>query len=221
MTSRIQFLHFVRALCAFCFALTLACAFILPAQAKSSLNSFPDLNTFIESVRDGDANVLRGVYVQDVMAFSVMQQPDGSPGFVSQNADQLTQFSMATQAGNVGLLAHDYLAGTSFSDLKIGDVVLLVFGDGHTENYLVTNILQYQALDPNSPYSDFKDLETQAVLNAGELFNQVYGGERHVTFQTCIFANGDLSWGRLFVVAEPMTGGLISATGTITGIWRN
>jgi len=40
-------------------------------------------------------------------------------------------------------------------------------------------------------------------LTAEQLFNRVYRGDRHVTFQTCIDANGDISWGRLFVIAIP------------------
>jgi len=217
MTSRIQFLRVVRTLCTFCFALILSFAFILPVQAKSTVNSFPDLNTFIESVRNGDANLLRGVYVYDLMAFSVIQQPAGSPGFVSQEANQLTEFGMAAEAGNVGLLAHNYLAGTSFSGLTNGDVVILVYGDGHTENYLVTNVLQYQALDPYNPYSDFKDLQRQTTLSAAEVFGQVYRGERHVTFQTCIQSDGNSSWGRLFVIAEPVTSQVNPSADTYTG----
>src|SRR5258706_13201875 len=146
MTSRIQFLRVVRTLCTFCFALILSFAFILPVQAKSTVNSFQDLNTFIESVRNGDANLLRGVYVYDVMAFSVIQQPAGSPGFVSQEANQLTEFGMAAEAGNVGLPAHNYLAGASFSELTNGDVGIFVYGDGNAENYYLKNVLQYQAL---------------------------------------------------------------------------
>jgi len=37
------------------------------------------------------------------------------------------------------------------------------------------------------------------------MFKRVYTGDRHVTFQTCIYAEGTSSWGRLFVVAVPKT----------------
>jgi hypothetical protein len=40
-------------------------------------------------------------------------------------------------------------------------------------------------------------------LNAEQMFKRVYFGDRHVTFQTCIESNGELSWGRLFIIAEP------------------
>jgi hypothetical protein len=35
------------------------------------------------------------------------------------------------------------------------------------------------------------------------MFKRVYFSNRHVTFQTCIEAEGNLSWGRLFVIAVP------------------
>jgi hypothetical protein len=163
------------------------------------------LVSFIETVWNGDADLLRGVFIPGLASWPVVQQPDGSPGFVSQNFGELTQFGMVADAGNVGLLAHNYLSGIDFSHLAPGDGVILVYGDGHTETFLVTQVLQYQALDPENPYSQFRDLVTQEVLPAENLFDKVYRGERHVTFQTCITAEGNLSWGRLFVIAEPVS----------------
>ncbi len=213
MTNRIRFYRISRGLSAVIAACILTLAFTLPAQARHSAG-YTDLNSFIDSVRDGNSAALRGVYVQDLMAFQIIQQPAGSPAFVAQNADQFTQFGLAAESGNVGLLAHNYLAGKSLADLARGDTVFLVYGDGHTESFVVRDILRYQALDPNSPYSDFKNLDTQAIFSAQEIFQQVYGGERHVTFQTCIEANGNLSWGRLFVIAEPASEVGISAPQT-------
>jgi hypothetical protein len=40
-------------------------------------------------------------------------------------------------------------------------------------------------------------------LTTEQMFNKAYRGDRHVTFQTCIEANGEPSWGRLFVIATP------------------
>ena len=37
------------------------------------------------------------------------------------------------------------------------------------------------------------------------MFKLAYLGDRLVTFQTCIEAYGNSSWGRLFVVAEPIS----------------
>jgi hypothetical protein len=217
MTNRINFLRISRIVSAVIAACIFSSAFTFPAQARNSA-AYTDLNSFIESVTDGNSDVLRGVYVRDLLAFQIVQQPAGSPGYVSQNDDQFTHFSMASEAGNIGLLAHNYLtAGRSLPELKQDDIVVLVYGDGRTESFVVTDILRYQALDPNSPYSDFTNLDTQATLSAQGVFEQAYRGERHVTFQTCIEANGNLSWGRLFVVARPVSEVVLSAPQTYSG----
>jgi hypothetical protein len=204
MASRFRLFQSSKMLNALLLALVLLSSIALPVSAKDETADFPTLNKFIENVINNDAKAVRGVYVKDVMAFTVQQQPADAPGFVSLNNDQVTQFNMAAQAGNVGLLAHNYLSGSFFSKLKVGDVVTLVYGDGRTESFSVTAILKYQALEPGSVHSNFKDLETQTTLSATQLFDKVYRGERHVTFQTCIEGNGSLSWGRLFVIAQPV-----------------
>ena len=71
--------------------------------------------------------------------------------------------------------------------------------------FTVTNIYRFQALDPTKSASDFVDLDTGQRYSGRLLFNRMYGGARHLIFQTCIYANGDLNWGRLFVLAEPLT----------------
>jgi hypothetical protein len=176
-----------------------------PASAKGIKHNFQDLDSFIASVSNGDGSALTGVYIHDVMAFPIVQQPAGSAGYVSTADNVVTQFGMASQFGTTGLLAHNFLAGQFFSEIKQGDEIVLVYGDGRTERFIVTGTLQYQALDPFNPYSDFKDLSTQSTVSAGDLFNKVYRGENRVVLQTCIDANGNSSWGRLFVIAEPAT----------------
>lgn len=168
-----------------------------------SQTSHPDFPAFVESVWNGQKGLLRGVYVAGVLAHPIVQQPVGNPGFVSQNLGEVTQFSMAAEAGNVGLLAHNYLSGASFNNLVPGQEVRLIYGDGAIEYFVVEQILQYQALEPYNPSGEFRDLETNVTLSAEQLFHKVYRGKRHVTFQTCIDANGNSSWGRIFIIARP------------------
>ncbi len=163
----------------------------------------PDLTSFSAAVQNGDGSTLRGVYAEDIFAAPVVQQPSCDAAFVSPATDVLTQFSAAAQYGNIGLLAHNYLTGQYFSRLVPGQGIQLIYGDGRTEGFMVTHIYRYQATSPSSPYSDFIDLDAHEYSSASALFAKVYTGERHITFQTCIEANGDLSWGRLFVIAEP------------------
>jgi len=178
----------------------------------------PDFTVFSQAVQNGKADSLRGVYVPNVMALPIVQQPSGNAGYVSSNDSQVTQFAMASQFGNVGLLAHNYLSGKSFSQIAVGQEVRLVYGDGRVEYFVVTEILQYQALQPNSPWSSFRSLSNSTTLNAEQMFKRVYAGDRHLTFQTCIQAEGISSWGRLFVVAVPKTD--FSADGSRLGLNR-
>ena len=167
-------------------------------------HALPNFEEFSNSVQNGEANLLRGVYVSNILALPVIQQPSGRAVYVSNNDGEVTQFGMASRYGNVGLLAHNHLAGRSFSRLAPGQEVRLVYGDGKVEYFIVTQVLRYQALEPNSPWSSFRDLnDKDETLSVEQVFKRVYFGDRHVTFQTCIEANGIMSWGRLFVLAIP------------------
>lgn len=166
-------------------------------------NAQPDFADFRRLVQNGEANVLRGVYVEDVLALPVVQQPADQPYFVSDHEGEATQFSMPSRYGNIGLLAHNTLSGKFFSQLVTGQEVRLVYGDGRVEYFVVKDILRFQALEPENVSSSFRNLDRQETLSAGQVFQRAYVGERHLVFQTCIQANGNASWGRLFVVAEP------------------
>ncbi len=169
-----------------------------------SANVVPSLNDFVAAVSNGDATVVRGVYVPDVFALRVQQQPVGQAGHVTSVVGVVSQFGYAAQSGVTGLIAHNYLSGELFFNLEIDQEVIVVYGDGSEQRYVVRDLQQYQALSPNSPYSDFLNLDTNEKLSSTDLFNKVYTGAHHVTFQTCIANNGNLTWGRLFVIAEPL-----------------
>jgi hypothetical protein len=78
----------------------------------------------------------------------------------------------------------------------------LIYGDGRTETFIVRRFLRYQALSPDSVKSDFVDLETGEFLTTSQLFLKVYNRPGDLVLQTCIYAEGDTSWGRLFIIAE-------------------
>ena len=179
----------------------------LTTLAMGNALALPDFMDFSRSIQNG-THALRGVYAADVFALPIVQQPANNAGFVSTNDNEITQFGMASQYGNIGLLAHNFLSGKSFSQLKVGQEIRLVYGDGKVESFIITEILHYQATQPNSPYSSFRNVDKDETLTAEQMFKRVYLGDRHVTFQTCIEANGNSSWGRLFVIAlpKPQTG---------------
>ncbi len=207
MASRIQVIQTKNQIFSAALLLVLACALSLPTQAfaMGAASPLPSLPSFIDSIKDGSANTLRGIYVEGLIAFPIIQQPYGNPGYVSQTDGEVTQFSMASEVGNLGLLAHNTLAGATFSQLKTGDTIILIYGDGHTQGFVVEGVQQYKATDPLSPYSYFKDLSSDTTLSALDLFNKVYRGDYHLTLQTCIDNEGNASWGRLFIIAKPIS----------------
>lgn len=164
------------------------------------LPSFADFN---QSVQNGEGGVLRGVYVPNVLALPIVQQPEDQPYYVSNHNGEATQFSVASHYGNIGLLAHNNLSGRFFSQLAVGQTVHLVYGDGRVDSYVIGQVLHFQALQPESVSSSFRNLDRNEVLSSSEMFNRAYVGERRLVFQTCIEAQGNASWGRLFVVALP------------------
>jgi len=175
-------------------------------HALENIASFPTLADFSRTIQNGNAKVLRGVYVDNVLALPIVQQPSDSPAFVSSNDGEVTQFNMPARYGNVGLLAHNHLSGKLFSSLAVGQQVRLIYGDGKIETFVITEVLRYQALQPTSPYSSFRNLDQdEETLSANQMFTRAYLGDRHVTFQTCIDSYGNSSWGRLFVIAEPQS----------------
>ena len=170
------------------------------AQAKADSTSIPELSIFIEQVKNGDAHALRGVYVANVMAYPIVPQPKNDTGFVSEKSNEVTQFSLASRKGNIGLLAHNTLAGESFFNVTYGSIVTLVYGDGSTESFEVETISIYQAL----PYNRYKNLQTQETVYVTNVFNKAYGGDYHVTLQTCVEMAEDEDWGRMFIIAKPI-----------------
>jgi len=174
-----------------------------PQYSNQNLEN-PALNQLLEKVIDGRANMIRGIYADDILALPVVQQPSGQAGFVSTIDGVVTEFSMPSSYGVTGLLAHNYLSGKYFSDFSIGDEIQIVYGDGSIKRYLVAEIQSYQALQPNSPNSQFVDLESSEQISASQLFKRVYIGDHHLTLQTCIERGGVDSWGRMFIIAYPI-----------------
>ncbi len=183
---------------------TFACILLLQVPSGAAkTDGFPNFADFITSVVDGNASSIRGVYVPGVLAFPVLQQPANDAGAVGRQDDEVTQFRAAAANNVIGLLAHNTLAGAHFSDLKLGGEIRIVYGDGRVEFFLVNQISRFKAIEPLSVYTDFTDVKSNIHYSTAEIFNMFYKGDYHVTFQTCVYKNGDASWGRLFITATP------------------
>jgi len=189
--------------------LVLALLICLPIPFRSASaageRALPAFSDFVVAVADGQANMVRGVYVPGILALRVMQQPTDNPGSVLQEPGVATQFGLAARNHVIGLLAHNYLAGASFSSLAIGQEVRIVFGDRRVEYYQVNQLARFQALQLGSQNESYVDLNSNITYTAQDIFEMFYDGEAHVTFQTCIFQDGNSSWGRFFVTAMPVS----------------
>lgn len=167
--------------------------------------SVPVFDQFILDMITGEKDKVVGLWVEDKMALAVVYQPSGNAGFVSTIDEVATHFLLPYKmAGNYGMLAHNYLAGRYFFDVKLGDIVELVFGDGYYQSFEVVSIKEYQALQPNSPTSEFINQASGEHLTANDLFYEVYMGDFHTTMQTCIAQGLETEWGRIFLVAPPL-----------------
>lgn len=170
----------------------------------ASTRILPRLDIFARSVQNGRTESVAGVYIPQIMAYPVVQQPAGQAGYVSTRDQDITQFSLAQKYNTVGLLAHNYLAGESFFNLQPAQEVVLVYGDGSQKHYRISNVEMFQALTPNSPYSNFIELNNPDVLlSTLEVFNRIYAKGGRLVFQTCIKKGNELSWGRIFITALP------------------
>ncbi len=159
-----------------------------------------------EKVTTGEAGVITGVYVNEILSLPVIQQPNGQPAYVSPIKGVVTQFGLVESYGAIGLMAHNFLSGEQFFNLEIGQIVTVIFGNGSTLKFEINEIQQYQALTPNSVNSAFRNLDHPEIqVSAKKLFNDIYSNFGDLVFQTCIERENNLTWGRLFIVAKPLS----------------
>ncbi len=187
--------------------LTLVILFgLLPVTPVAASSNKFTLDEFKSAMSTLDSSRVVGVFVDDVMALRVEKQ--ASDSHVTNFANTVSRFGQADHFGSIGLLAHNYLAGAYFSKLDIGSKIHLVYGDGRSEEFKVTNIEQYQALSPDDPYSNFINLDKPELLvSSANLLNKMYGTNGSLVLQTCISNDGDPNWGRLFIIALPVNKG--------------
>jgi len=181
-------------------------AIINASEDKVEIKKKPQvsLGNFISSVENENSWQIVGIYVKDKFEISVVLQPSSNLEFISGLENTATQFNMASDYGTTGMLAHNYLAGEYFFELETGDVVYVIFGDGNINKFAVNEIKQYQAMSPYSPDSNFRDLSNDTYLTASNLFYSIYQSDGELVLQTCIDSEGIESWGRYFVIAEPI-----------------
>lgn len=162
----------------------------------------PDLAQFVKAVTNGRADQVTGMYAPGIGHYYVTQQASVNDMRVSPVEGVLTQYRRPAAGRVIGLLAHNFAAGARFAWFQSGDLLFLVYGDGKVVNYRLTGTLRYQAADPDNAASNLIDLADGRVQSADAVYRRVYTGAPHLVLQTCLSGNGDLKWGRLFLLAE-------------------
>jgi hypothetical protein len=163
----------------------------------------PSLQSFVADVANDEADTLAGIYVKGIMALRIVQQPGGDPAYIDRAEGTATQFHKASLFGTIGLLAHNDLSGRYFYAITPGTDLVLVYGNGRTSRYTVSEIGDYQRLSLADLRSDFMDLTTNEKKSADEVFAHYYQQKQTLTLQTCIAQNGVLDWGVRFIMARP------------------
>jgi hypothetical protein len=185
-------------------ALPQTSAAILWSPNRLSDEELSGFHSFIESVMNGDAEMVRGVYVPGILALPVVQQPEQNATYVSPEMGTTTEFRKAAENDVIGLLAHNFLSGALFFGLEKGQEVRIIYGDGTYDRYKISQLNEYQKTNPNGIKSDYIDLISGKRLSTSQVFAKFYRGGKHVTFQTCLESDGMLNWGLLFVTAYPL-----------------
>ncbi len=178
-----------------------------PANASELVDSADEgLRNFVGSVRNDQVGSVTGIYAPGLFGLPVTGQPAGDESIIYEDENILTQYSTPAQYGVIAILAHNYLnSGRLLEQLSAGQEVYVVYGDGKVAPYTISTVQYYQALDPHNVRSDFRDLNGPGgeVISYNQLFDHVYTNAGQLVFQTCLKANGEWSWGRIFISADP------------------
>lgn len=198
MAAMKSFTKFIISALILAVVLSLTALSFVPVTGAPSLDSTSVL-TGINAASSATQVDLAGAFI-----YEVVQQPKGNAGFVSSETGKLTQFSLANKFGSQGFLAHNYLAGATFTHLVVGSPITVIYADGHFMTYEVREIRHLQAINPTSPTTSYLDLDNNNIkLTAKQVFMQTYGVRENLVLQTCIAKDKELSWGRLFIIATP------------------
>ena len=96
-----------------------------------------------------------------------------------------------------------------FSEIKTGQEMILVYGDGSVQHFQASNIVDYQRLTPTDLKSNFLELASGQQLTADQLFSMYYHKAHHLILQTCILNDGNPDWGVRFIDGDASPGAKI------------
>jgi len=125
----------------------------------------------------------------------------GEYGYVADMRGAVTLFQAAWEDGSLGFLAHNYLAGAAFYELRAGNLLRVTAADGSARWYLVRETMVYTAIDPGEWWTDVID-EDGMRWSQEEVYAGLYERQGWVVLQTCWGVGRYAGW--WFAVAEPV-----------------
>ena len=142
----------------------------------------------------------------DLPPIKIVPQPNGKYSWVSNDSNSFTEFSVPKKLYDTQyFLAHNTKAGSHLNEIKIGDVIKFRESNAglgeHTERK-VKEIRKFKALQPTNLKTPLVDLSTGKQYSVEDITKEMWTNNKQVVFQTCIEKEGDINWGRLFVIAE-------------------
>ena len=171
----------------------------IPVEAAA-----PGFAQFVAEVSGAPSNALKGIYVEGILALSVVQQPPRQDAFVSEELGEVTQFRKAAENGVTGLMAHNYLSGILFYSLLPGHEIKLVYGNGRVRCYRVRQIYEFQRLPAPNLRGNFINVSTEDTWSAARVFRFFYQDDDRLVLQTCLEKDGKTNWGLRFITADPV-----------------
>jgi hypothetical protein len=150
----------------------------------------------------------------NVPPMKIVQQPYKNYNWISDFTNVFTQLAQPRSIyGTKVFSIHTYGNDNVLYDLKVGDIIFyrtkITTNECSNEIYLnfyqVKEIYHYQAVQPLNPRTPLIDLETNETFSSTRIFDKLFGNNKRILFQTCIFKDGNTSWGRLFIVATKLT----------------
>jgi hypothetical protein len=101
----------------------------------------------------------------------------------------------------VVLMAHNNLDGQYFAELEPGN--MLRYYDNAWHDYRIETIRAMQALQPDSTRTYL--LEDGSLYSVADIHRDLFADPDTLVLLTCIYGDGRLNWGRLFVVARKLS----------------
>jgi len=118
--------------------------FSLPAPRQIDFPGVPSEHTYQRDTQDDTPSQndrISRVEISGQHSYTIIEQPQDNPAFVSNKPGTFTRFLLAERYGTIGLMAHNAQVGPMFSEFEVGTQVTL-FSQGQEPIHYQVQIYQ-------------------------------------------------------------------------------